>query len=391
MSSPDRVVDLLCRLIERSSVNPEHHMDLAEPPYGEGRIAPFVRAYFDDLGVRTELQEVIPGRANALAYIPGRNADARPLLLEAHMDTVDVQGMDAPFTPRIEGGRVYGRGAADTKASLAASMLAVRELLEGGDLPARPVVLAGVADEEFGMTGALRLAQNTHQFVAAIVGEPTGLRVVPAGNGQMYMRITARGLAAHTSTPFNGINAIYLMNDVIAVIRRRVADLFPQRIHHRCGAAQLTVSIIEGGNSEHVVPDRCVIALDRRVLPGETCAGAWEEIRSWLTADLPADVWQRIEVQEPYKAVPPVETPETHPLVTGMLNAARAIGRSTEPVGVPYNTNASHYAGAGIPSVIFGPGHIAQAHGPVEWVEVIELVDAVAMLKHFLVEGAAVL
>ncbi len=387
MSSQERVVELLCELIRRSSVNPEHHMDLVDAPYGEGRMAPFVRAYFEDLGVHTEVQEVLPGRANVLAHIPGRETSAQPWLLEAHMDTVDVQGMEAPFVPRIADGRVYGRGACDTKGTLAAMMLALRELLEEGTLPARPVVLAGAADEEFGMTGALRIASGPQQFAGAIVGEPTGLRVVPSGNGQMYVRIRARGKAAHTSTPFHGINAIYLMNDVIAALRRRVETTFPSRVHPRCGAAQLTVSIIQGGSSEHVVPDHCVIALDRRVLPGETCAQAVQEIREWLAADLAEDVLHAIEVEEPYKAVPPMETREDHPLVQGMLDAVQAVGRVTELVGVPYNTDASHYSAAGIPCVIFGPGNIAQAHGPVEWIDIAELVDAVAILKRFLLQG----
>jgi len=384
MTTDQEVVDLLCELIALPSVNPEHRRELTEAPYGEARVADCAQRHFAPFGVRIERQEALPERENVLVHIPGKDSFVPPVLLQAHMDTVDVQGMDDPFTPRVEEGKVYGRGACDTKGSLAAMMTAVKQLLEeGASLPRGCVLVAG-ADEEFGMTGSTRLAESEMRFAGAIVGEPTSLNIVAATNGQMYFKIKVRGKAAHTSTPQHGVNAIYLMNDVIAVLRRRIKSEYPWRRHRLCGAPQLTVSIIQGGSSEHVVPDFCEITLDRRIIPGESGEEALEEIKTWLADDLDADTHTRVDVELLFKNVPPVETPMDHPLVQNLRSAVESVLGEAKIVGVPYNTDASNLSEAGTPCVVFGPGDIAQAHSTVEFVEIEQLTAAVEILKRFL-------
>ena len=384
MTANHNVIDLLCDLIALPSVNPEHRRELTEAPYGEKRVADYVQRYFGSFGVTIERQEALPGRENVLVHVPGKDPAALPVLLQAHMDTVDVQGMDEPFTPRVEDDRIYGRGACDTKGSLAAMMMAVKQLLEEDVLPPRGCVLVAGADEEFRMSGSAILAKCGMRFVGAIVGEPTSLDVVPATNGQMYFRIKVRGKAAHTSIPQTGINAIYLMNDVITMLRRRVDSEYRWRRHSLCGQPQLTVSLINGGTSEHVVPDACEISLDRRIIPGESGEEALAEIKTWLADDLDSGTYERVEVELLFKNVPPVDTPLDHPVVRGLCSAAESVLGEARIVGVPYNTDASNLSEGGTSCVVFGPGDIAHAHSIVEFVEVKQLTAAVEILKRFL-------
>jgi len=387
MTTNQEVIDLLCELIALPSVNPDHRRDLTETPYGEQRVANYVQRYFGPFGLTIERQRALPGRENVLVHVPGKDSSALPILLQAHMDTVDVQGMDDPFTPRVTGDRVYGRGACDTKGSLAVMMTAVKQLLEEDVSLPRGCVLVAGADEEFAMTGSTILAESGMRFAGAIVGEPTSLDVVPATNGQMYFKIKVRGKAAHTAIPQNGINAIYLMNDVITVLRRRVDSEYRWRRHSLCGQPQLTVSLINGGTSEHVVPDACEISLDRRIIPGETGDEALEEIKTWLADDLDSSTYERVEVELLFKNVPPVDTPLDHPVVRGLRSAVESVLGEAKIVGVPYNTDASNLSEGGTPCVVFGPGDIAQAHSRVEYVEIEQLTAAVAILKQFLLSG----
>ena len=387
MSIPHPVIALLSDLIALPSVNPDRAAARTDAPYGEGRMADYVERYFQRLGVHVERQVAFPGRDNVLAFLPGQDPQAAPILLEAHMDTVDVAGMQDPFAPRLDGGCLYGRGACDTKATLAAMMLALGELVEAGTRLPRGVWLAGAADEEFAQTGVRRLVESGMAFSAAVVGEPTGLRVVPCHNGQVYFKIVAHGKAAHTSNPQLGINAIYTMTDVIGILRHGVSSTYPFRRHPLCGTPQLTVSIIQGGISEHIVPEKCEASLDRRVIPGETWDEAVAEIRGWLAAQLDAQTLQRIELKEPHHIALPLDTPVDHALVRGLYRAAQSVLGEAQIAGVPYNTDATHLAAAGVPSVVFGPGDIAQAHTTNEWVEVDQVIAAVEILKRFLVEG----
>ncbi len=384
MMSGDEMVSLLCNLIAIPSVNPCADAECVTVPYGEGRVAEFVSAYFQSYPVAVQRQDICAGRSNILIRAPGADSSAAPLLLEAHMDTVDTEGMREPFTPRIDDGKVFGRGACDTKASLAAMMLALSELLqEKAPLP-RDVYLVAAADEEWGMQGIRSLIGAGIPFAGAVVGEPTRLRVVPATLGQVYLQMVAHGKAAHTSTPEKGVNAIYLMTDVIGALRRRTAAEFPPRAHPLCGPPLLCVSIIEGGNSEHVVPSDCRIAIDLRLTPGSTWEQAAVELEGWLAQELDAATLERVEILEPHKNVPPLSTDPSHLMVQALCKASQDALGWTEVAGVPYNTDGSWLSASGVPVAVFGPGDIAQAHGPNEYVSINEVRQAVDVLKRFI-------
>lgn len=389
MEAQHPVIQLLCDLVALPSVNPERDASRTEVPFGEQRMVDYVERFFQQLGVRVERQAALPGRENVLAFVPGKDRSSPPILLEAHMDTVETADMPDPFRPKVEAGRVYGRGACDTKATLAAMMLALRQLVEQrAELPVG-VCLAAVADEEFAMTGVKRLVDSRMAFRGAVVGEPTALKVVPAHNGQVYFRVIARGKMAHTSTPQFGVNAIYIMNEVISALRQGAASTYPFRRHPLVGTPQLTVSMIQGGRSEHVVPEQCEIRVDRRIIPGETWQAAMEEMQSWVRGRLNSETLERVEFEPPYHNASPVNTPTDHPLVKALLRAAEGALGSAQITGVPYNTDATRLAAAGTPCVVFGPGDIAQAHTSNEFVEIDQVVAAVEVFRRFLLESWA--
>jgi acetylornithine deacetylase len=286
----------------------------------------------------------------------------------------------------VEGGRVYGRGACDDKAALAAEMIAVKELLEEGVVLPRGCVLVGGADEEYGMTGSAALAAAGMEFCGAIVGEPTSLDIVPATDGQMYFQVRTRGKAAHTSRPHEGINAIYLIAEVMDVLRRRAASVFPTRHHPLCESPLLTVAIIHGGSSEHVVPDGCEIRVDRRLIPGETGEEALEEIEAWLAEDLDRETHERVETEMMFKNQPPLDTPVDHPLVQGLCAVVEEVVGEAKIRGIKGNTDGSNLSEGGIPSVVFGPGG-GGSHSSVEFADIEKLHVTVEILKRFLKGG----
>jgi succinyl-diaminopimelate desuccinylase len=387
----DDVVRLLSELVAIPSINPEGKGPPDAPPafpFGEARMADHVERTLAAAGLTVEQQLVLPGRHNVIARAPGADADAPPLLLEAHMDTVGVDGMTDPFVPRVEAGRLHGRGACDTKASLAAMMLALRRVVLRRVPLGRPVWLVAAADEEFGQSGIRALVASGVRPAAAIVGEPTSLKVVAAHKGQIYLRIVTRGRAAHTSVPTQGQNAIVDMAEVVRVLHHRAAAEYARRAHPLCGPPLLSVSVIEGGVSEHIVPDRCQIAIDLRTAPGQTTAAALEELRGWLDHDLPPDVAGRVTIEPPHHDAPPMETSPDHPDIAALARATEGVLGAAEITGVPYNTDAGALAAAGVPVAVFGPGDIAEAHTPVEFVELEQVVAAAEILERFLLDAA---
>ena len=381
------ITSLLCDLVTLPSVNPGGDTAKTESPYGESRVAEYVEAYFRRYDVRTERQPVLPGRDNLLVHLPGRQAGAKSILLEAHMDTVDVEGMEAPFSAVLDGGRIRGRGACDTKASLAVMMMVLHLLIEEGISTPGGVCLAATVDEEYGETGVQRLLESAEGFSAAVVGEPTMLSVAPSTNGVIWFRILTHGVSAHASAPEGGVNAILAMADVMAALRARSSTVLSARRHPLCGSPNLTVCRIRGGSSENVVPNRCEITIDRRLMPGESWQAAFQETQTWIRQAL-GEGPARVEFEEPYHIEPSLEIPPDHKLVRALGAAAGDVLGETRLAGLPYTTHASFLAAAGIPSVVFGPGNVEQAHTVEEFVEVDQLVQAVEILKRFVTRFA---
>ena len=351
---------LLENLIKFDSVNPS----LDPTGGGEAAIGAFIGDFCRERNICCRFQEVEGARRNVLASVPGSGDEN--LLFVAHMDTVPAHGWARnPFEPFTIDQKLYGRGACDTKASLAGMLTALDSIKN--DRPRATIVVAGSIDEEFRKKGARALAQLRPRFDGAIVGEPTDLGMVVAHKGSARWQIETVGLAAHTSLPENGVNAIEAMAEVVLALGRHNSEL-RKRQAPLTGPPSLTVSLVEGGTDICTVPARCVISIDRRLVPGETPAAAVREVDdllSGLTLEKKGIVTRSIM---PAVEDFPVSGALQSRLATVTQLACSKIAGTGEPCGVPYGTDASELCAAGIPCIVLGPGSITQAHAVDEYV-----------------------
>jgi acetylornithine deacetylase len=358
---------LLQDLIRLDSINPS----LDPNGGGEAAIASYVADFCRDRQIDCKLQEVEPGRHNVLAYVPGGE---RFLLFVAHLDTVPARGWTRnPFEPREVGNRLYGRGACDTKASLAVMLCALDSIKR--ERPPATIVVAGSVDEEYRKKGARALRTLQPRFSGAVVGEPTNLEMVVAHKGSVRWQVETIGRAAHTSVPENGENALEAMAEVILVLKQLNQEL-RNRPTPLTGPPSLTVSLIEGGSDICTVPARCVISIDRRLVPGESPAQALQEVENAFDQLRNRSPQVRVRSILPAREDFPVSGALDDRLAEVTQQACRRVAGTGEPRGVPYGTDASELCAAGIPSVVFGPGSIEQAHTVDEFVDLTQLEQA---------------
>lgn len=367
------VITTLCELIRHNTVNPAYDDDGSE-----ANLQPLLEAFFARHGIRTFTQEVFPGRCNVIAVLPGRTSHR--LVLEAHTDTVSIKGMSIPpFEPQVRDGRVYGRGSVDDKAGLAAMMHALVEIKESGTVPPCEVWLAAVVDEEFTYRGVVKLCEDI-TAAGAIVAEPTELKPVIASKGVLRWRITVDGLAAHSSKPHLGVNAIQHMAVILGALEEESQRL--SRITHPLlTPPTLSVGTIHGGVQVNLVPDRCSIEIDRRLMPGESAA---EVLRSYdaLLARFP-----HIKAVNERPVLLEDEALDTDPsslTVQTVRSVLQSMNLDDTPIGVPFGSDASKLARAGIPTIVFGPGSIDQAHTHDEFVPVADVETALDFYKRFI-------
>lgn len=378
MPDVSAVVDLLAHLVAIDSVNPAY----GGP--GEAGVARFVASFMRTVGLETFTQPVHPGRENVVAVLPGRDRSRR-IVLEAHMDTVSVAGMTAaPFDPVVSGGRLHGRGACDVKAGLAAMMQAVADLHAAGMTPPCDVWLAAVVDEEHAFTGVLALVDGL-EAAGAVVAEPTSLRIVTATKGVLRFHIQVAGRAAHSSQPHLGASAISAASRLVLALDAAHAAL-GSRSHPLLGTATGSIGTITGGVQINIVPAACTLAVDRRLLPGESPESVLADYRR-LVATVLADAGSEgvtAVVDEPLLVDDALETPTSAPIVQAAVAAAEALGMDATPQGVPYGSDASKFARAGIPAIVCGPGSIDLAHAADEWVPVVEVEQAVTFYRELM-------
>ncbi len=371
------ICSTLADLVSINSVNPAY-----EGGVSEAAVLRYLETFFGQLGVETWTQEVFPGRSNLIARLPGRNASRR-VLLEAHMDTVSVTGMTIPpFEPRIDQGRLYGRGACDTKAGLAGMMHALAALKADGTTPPCDIWLAAVVDEEFSYRGVLKLCEGLTGH-AAVVAEPTQLRLVVASKGVLRWRIRVHGRSAHSSKPHLGVNAITQMARLILALdddRTRLSATNDPLL----GPATLSVGVIQGGVQVNVVPDACVIEIDRRLLRGETVTEVlwhYQRLIDRLAASQPGF---SASMDAPLLIDEALDTPVNLSAVQLAGELLRNLGLSGDPSGVPFGSDASKLSRHGVPSMVFGPGSIDQAHAADEYVDIQQVLVAYEFYRSFI-------
>ena len=351
---------------------------------GEQELSAYLQGFFRSCRLDPVVMPVAGHADNVFVRLdPPGSASGSAVLVESHMDTVAATEWERgePFTPEERDGRLYGRGACDTKGSLAVVLALAKHFAEHPGEIATPVVLGATVDEEFGQGGSAALTQLDIPLRGIITGEPTGCAVVHLHKGLYRCRIVTRGAAAHSASPQYGTNAIMHMGRILRRIERYVAELRRRPAHPQLGQGTACVTTITGGIAHNVVPDTCAVVLDRRLLPDETPATVRSEITALLGAGRAAE---KAEVTE-LIARTGLNAAAEAPLTRALAAAARTNG-AVEPIlqSAAYMTNASTYQAAGIPALVFGPGNIAQAHTSAEYVETAQLGRAFAILKTLL-------
>ncbi|MGO8765156.1 MAG: M20 family metallopeptidase [Limisphaerales bacterium] len=376
-----RTEKLLAELIALPSVNPAFAAQDAAGPighkYGEQNGAEFLAAIAARSGLEIEFQPVLPGRPNLIARLLPPAKARQTILLAPHLDTVNATA--AQLVPHRKNGRMYGRGACDTKGSVAAMLIALCELAESKSRPAdTEIVFAGLIDEEQAQAGSRALVKKGSALKAglAIVGEPTRLQVVTAHKGSLWLEIETRGVAAHGATPHFGKNAVHEMALIVDLLQTDYAAHLRKRRHHLLGQATVNVGVICGGVQPNIVPDHCTITIDRRTIPGETDARVKRELQTYLRSrNFPATITDT-------KLAPALPL-ETNPRLPLVREFQKAVGRP-QPAGVHFFCDAAVLSAGGIPSVVFGPGNVAQAHTADEWISLAELERGKNLLLKFL-------
>ncbi len=364
---------LLRELIALPSVNPAF-LPARHPRAGEQRVADFLAVCAARAGLEVDFQQVLPNRSNLLARLSPAGKVRQRILLAPHLDTVN--GSEPQFTPRARNGHLFGRGACDTKGPLVAMLVALCELARSGQRPKETeIIFAGLVDEENAQAGSRALVASGLKADLAIVGEPTRLEVVTAHKGSLWLQLETRGKTAHGSRPELGRNAVHTMARIVNLLQTEYAAQLRRRRHPLLGCATVSVGKICGGAQTNIVPDLCTITIDRRTLPGETEVAVAREIKSLLRrTHLPATLANG-------KAAPclPLEVNPGLPVVRQFL---RSVGQ-TGPAGAHFFCDASVLAHGGIPSVVFGPGDIAQAHTGKEWISLFSLERGKDVLLRF--------
>ena len=375
------VLDLLKTLVAIPSVNPS----LGSGGAGEGEIARCLAGACARLGLVVALEEVAPGRPNVTAVLPGADPSrGRSLLLNGHTDTVGAGAMEAPFSPRLEGDRLYGRGVFDMKCGLAAMVEAVAALLRAGIRPRGDVILTFAADEEHASLGTAAIAR-TRRADAAIVTEPTQLRICIAHKGFAWVMMRTAGRAAHGSDHAAGIDAIAHMGRILSALERFDRDVLAERSHPLLGRPSLHASLISGGEGPSTYPPSCELGVERRTLPGETAESVraeFEAILDRLRRDDP--LFQA--TTEIVIARPGLEVDRGAPIVRALHAAVeRHVTRPPEYVGQAAWFDAALLAEAGIPAVIFGPSG-AGWHAAVEYVDLPSVTACAQVLAQVIID-----
>ena len=356
-------VALLERLVAVDSTNPG-----GDESGAADVLADVLRA----VGAAVAIEEYAPGHVNLVAEV--RFGDGPRVMFNSHLDVVPAgSGWSSdPFVPVVRDGRLYGRGAADAKGSLAAMAGAFVDIVRSGAASRGTLVFTAVGDEEVGSTGARALVE-TLRADACIVGEPTGLRLLAAHKGSLRPVIEVIGRGAHAAAPHNGVNAITGTAALLGALDdygRKLA----QRAHPLTGSPTLTPVLIEGGQAPNAVPEKCTLTIDRRMVPGETADDARGEIDDLLAEfnRTHAPVTARIAALAPSTGGPS-ETAVDDPFVVACRGALREAGESDEVGGLVVNCDMTTFRGAGIPTVVFGPGELEVMHAADEFVPLDQL------------------
>ena len=376
-------LSILKDLIQIPSQNPMGQ-EVSGVGWLESEMSQWLCEFFERINVLYEYHEIESDRGNVVARIEG--CPSKPvILLDAHQDTVPAGGMTIdPFVPVESDGRLFGRGSSDVKGAMASILATVASIVGSSEPSTRypTIIVSCSCDEERGQKGAKDLASKIclseelrspvliqkPDFV--IVSEPTDLNVVVAHKGTVRWKALTDGLACHSSDPSGGKNAIYEMGRVLDALERYATQLSEEgRDHALCGRPTLSVGRIAGGQSVNIVPDCCTIEIDRRVVPGEQIDEVIQNAERYVRDNTDA----AFRFLSPDTTCVPLTDENNRELAKQLSHSTGEITGSSRIIGVPFATHAPRFANLDIPTVVFGPGSISQAHTEDEWIEIWQL------------------
>jgi len=368
---PENVTELLQAMVRVNTVNKA----LTGRDEAETELVDLLAEFAGKWMLEVELLPV-EGQASQLLLTLRAGKDKPWILFDSHLDTVAVEHMTIdPFDAEVRDGKLYGRGACDTKGTGAAMLWAMREYAQQTELPNNIALLFSV-DEEIAMTGIQRFVDNDLPRLGwspsmVIVGEPTEHVPVIAHNGCVRWEIETRGKAAHSSTPWEGHSAINDMVKALTALQRDYIDKLDAE-HDLTGRAVASVNTIRGGNAPNIIPESCVVEVDRRVVPGEDPDAVLPCVAE-LFDGLKSDNDDFAYTQTLKVAHPPL-LPESSEAILPLIKAAlNACGVRKPAVGAPFATHAGYLAAAGLPTLVLGPGSPYPAHTKDEWVSLDEI------------------
>jgi acetylornithine deacetylase len=375
---PPSCQSLLQAMVGYDSIN----AGISGQPDAELALAQYLEGLAQGLGLTTQ-RLPMGGQSFNLLLSHQVATNAPWLLFESHLDTVGVEGMSIdPFAGEIKAGRLYGRGACDTKGTGAAMLWALKEYLAGSSQP-NNIALLYTLDEE-GLKAGIRAFAREHlptlrwRPAGAIIGEPTQLKLIVAHNGVVRWRIRTHGRAAHSSDPGQGRSAISMMVKVIQALEARYIPTLTTT-HPLTGKAQGSINVIRGGSHINIIPDQCEIQVDRRIVPGEDPEQVLPTVERLLDELRQADDQLRVSQAEPDIVDYPLDPRGSEQFANFVGRVLERMGLPAGPLGVGYGTNGSNLGRIGIPTVVLGPGDIAQAHTRDEWLDLEQLRQGVSV------------
>ncbi|WP_137389970.1 M20 family metallopeptidase [Rhodoligotrophos defluvii] len=360
------VAELLQRLVR---------IDTRNPPGNEIEAARMLGGWLGDRGIAWSIDEFAPGRANLFAEVratkPGRS-----IMFNTHTDVVPT-GNDwthDPFSATLIDGVIWGRGAADSKGSLAAMAIALARFAARRDTFSGAVQLTAVADEEAHSRGAKRFLEQVQQRPdAVIVGEPTDLRLMAAHKGSLRPVIEIIGRASHAALPQHGVNAIEGASKLLSSLDG-LREKVQAKAHPLVGSPTIVPVLIQGGEAPNMVPNRCRVTFDRRLVPGETEDAVIAQFKTWLEAfESSTEGYTARIVDLAPSTGGPSETLPDHPFVIACQAGLAEIGLPTALSGLVVNCDMSSFRAAGIPAVVCGPGSPDVMHARDEHITVAAL------------------
>lgn len=376
MSFPSSPVALLQELIRVPSVNPDSAA-VDEETAGEKKCAELVGEFLNELGAKVTFETVLPDRPNVIGRLPGDDGGKSAILFAPHLDTVSARGMTIdPFAATVSEGKIWGRGASDTKGTMAAMLWALHEMRD--QISSLPVAVAfvGLMGEETGQPGSKHFAKNHRgEFEFAVIGEPTSLQIVHAHKGFGWHLLKTEGISCHGSTPEKGVNAIRKMLPAVQALLTYLQEQFPKYTDPYLGQPTVNLGTMHGGSSRNVVPSSCEVTLDIRETPALYAAGgSGKLIRDFLAQSEWAD---QVAVETEATGKPLLTPPETDG-----VRRLQSIGAALTTA--PWYCDAGRLAEGNIPAVAVGPGSIAQAHTKDEFLSVQDLEAGCHFYRRFL-------